>query len=195
MTDRLSAVLERLPDARLEVAYNSPLELLVTLLLAVQGTEARAASVAATLLTDFQDVAELARADVSELADAIGALPLANRKAATLKRVAELLIEQHRGSVPDRYETLLTLPGVGPKTAGVVAGELGDFTRFPIERHAERVLARLGFQPDDVERRTPAAQRYATALRLTSHGRNCCTARQPGCARCELATICPSGEA
>lgn len=195
MTQDVDAALARLAQAvapRLEVAYSTPFGLLTTLLLAVQASEARAATVAPELLSKYPDPAALASADENAITAIIKSLPLSNRKASTLRQLSEVIVRCHGGEVPTAFAALLTLPGVGPKTAGIVAGEAGDSSTFPIERHAVRVINRLGFDEDELAEQIPKSDRYSTALRLTLHGRHCCTAQRPRCSRCPLEPVCPS---
>jgi len=186
------AQLERAVAPTLEVKYTTPFELLVALLLAVQATEERAGPLAETLVARYPNPQALARADVNEIEQMIRTLPLASRKSAGLSHLAQVLVDCNRGEVPRSFVSLMALPGVGPKTAGIVAGELGDKTTFPVERHAARVITRLGFEPESFEHLVSPGARYATALRLTIHGRHCCKAKRPMCALCGLASVCPS---
>lgn len=180
------------PVAVLELPHDSPYGLLVSLVIAIQATEARAAVVAPKFLARYVDVKTLSTASVNDVAVALAGLPLANRKAATLVAVAARIVEEFDGNVPTNARQLENLPGIGPKTAAVIAGEYGDPTAFPAERHLLRVAARLHYEPARLFAETRPIDRYQLALRLTLHGRHCCTQRRPSCSSCMLQSTCPS---
>lgn len=200
---RAREVLERLerqmPEAHIQLRYESPLELLVAVMLSAQCTDQRVNQVTPALFARFRDAAAYASASVKELESYIRTCGLYRSKARNLIAAARALTERYGGEVPTRRAELESLPGVGRKTAGVVCIHLGGDDAFPVDTHIRRLAGRLGLSrhtnPDKVELDLQALlppERWAKGHQLLIwHGRRTCTARGPACERCVVSALCP----
>jgi endonuclease-3 len=200
---RALAVLDRLgqamPEARIELDYASPLQLVIAVILSAQCTDKRVNMVTPEVFRRYPDARTLAAADTAELEGLIRSCGFFRAKARALKAVAAALVERHRGEVPTSRAELAALPGVGPKTAGVVAVHVGGEPAFPVDTHVKRLSRRLGFtrheDPDRIEADLQALvppQRWALGHQLLVwHGRRTCFARSPACDRCVVRDLCP----
>lgn len=200
---RAAIVLARLaaamPEAKIELDYRTPLELLVAVILSAQCTDRRVNRVTPQLFADFPDPAAYGRSTPEKIASYINSLGLFRNKAKSLVRLGQALEERHGSQVPINRPALADLPGVGPKTAGVVSMHLGGDQAFPVDTHVLRLSARLGFsrhrQPDKVEKDLqklwPAADWFMAHQLLIWHGRRVCHARAPECHRCVGFDLCP----
>lgn len=194
--DRLDA---HMPNARIELTYRSPMELLVAVILSAQCTDKRVNVVTPALFARYPDPAAYARADLAELESMIKTCGLYRSKAKNIIAAAKALVEQHGGQVPALRSQLEALPGVGRKTAGVVCIHLGGDAAFPVDTHILRLSKRLGFStqahPDKVEldlQKLLPPERWAKGHQLLIwHGRRTCYARSPTCDRCVVADLCP----
>lgn len=189
-----------MPDARIELTSSTPLELLVAVLLAAQTTDRRVNLVTPALFRDFPTAAHYARATQQQLEEYIKTVGLFRNKAKSLVRLGQALVERHAGVVPTSRAALAELPGVGPKTAGVVSIHLGGDEAFPVDTHVLRLSGRMHFSrakdPNDVEadlqRLVPRTWWFQGHQLLVWHGRRVCHARSPECHRCVVAELCPS---
>jgi len=200
---RALAVLDRLgqamPEARIELDYATPLQLVIAVILSAQCTDKRVNMVTPEIFRRYPDARTLAAADTAELEGLIRTCGFFRAKARALKAVAAALVERHRGEVPTSRAELAALPGVGPKTAGVVAVHVGGEPAFPVDTHVKRLSRRLGFtrqeDPDRIEADLQALvppQRWALGHQLLVwHGRRTCFARSPACDRCVVRDLCP----
>jgi len=200
---RAVEVLDRLgramPDAHIELDHRSAYELLVAVILAAQCTDKRVNLVTPQLFARFPDARALAAARRPELERLIRSCGFFRAKARALKGMAEALVADHGGQVPSARAELATLPGVGNKTAGVVAVHVGGDPAFPVDTHVRRLSRRLGFtrnlDPDRIEEDLQALvpeERWATGHQLLVwHGRRTCFARKPACDRCVVGDLCP----
>lgn len=200
---RAAAVFDALhaamPDARIELDHQTPLELLVAVILSAQCTDARVNTVTPKLFADHRTAADYARRTPLEIEGYIASLGLFRNKAKALVAMGQQLQDQHGGVVPTTRDALAELPGVGLKTAGVVAMHLGGTPAFPVDTHVGRLSRRLGFtkaeDPDDVEadlqRLVPVERWFLGHQLLVWHGRRVCFARSPACERCPVADLCP----
>jgi endonuclease III len=194
--DRLEA---HMPNAKIELDYRTPLELLVAVILSAQCTDKRVNVVTPSLFARYPDAASYAGADLPELESMIKTCGLYRSKAKNIIAAAGALVEQHGGQVPVLRSELETLPGVGRKTAGVVSIHLGGDPAFPVDTHVKRLSKRLGFStqsdPDKVEldmQKVLPPERWAQGHQLLIwHGRRTCFARSPACDRCVVAELCP----
>ena len=201
---RAKVVRERLaeeyPEALCELDHTSPFELLAATILSAQCTDARVNLVTPTLFARYPTPEALASADPSELEEIIRSTGFYQNKARSLLGMADALVERFDGEVPTALEDLVTLPGVGRKTANLVRWVAFDLPGLPVDTHVGRLARRLGLtteeDPVKVEHElnalVPAAERGRFSLRLILHGRRVCDARKPRCGACELADICPS---
>ena len=204
MTERERArkVLDRLeeamPDARIELDFGTDLELLVSVILSAQCTDARVNQATPGLFAAFPDAAAYAGAPPEALWPHVRSLGLFRNKAKAIVASARVIEAEHGGRVPRTREALEALPGVGRKTAGVVLVHLGAGHAFPVDTHVGRVSRRLGFtretDPDRVEERMSALfppERWGRAHQLfVWHGRRICHARKPDCEGCVLRRRC-----
>lgn len=200
---RANAVLDRLdaemPEARIQLDYRTPMELLVAVILSAQCTDERVNKVTPALFRRYRTVRAFAEADPGELESLIRTCGLFRAKAKAISSAAQAILERHGGDVPTTRAELEALPGVGRKTAGVVAIHLGGDYAFPVDTHIRRIAHRMGFtrhvDPDKVELDLKALvdrDKWARGHQLLIwHGRRTCTARAPACERCPVAALCP----
>ena len=188
-----------MPEAHIELDSSSPLELLVAVVLAAQTTDRRVNQVTPALFRDFPSAAHYARATQAQVEEYIKTVGLFRNKAKSLIKLGQALVVGHAGQVPTSRAALAALPGVGPKTAGVVSMHLGGDEAFPVDTHVLRLSGRLGFSrktdPDEVEeelqRLVPREGWFKGHQLLVWHGRRVCHARSPECHRCVVAELCP----
>ncbi len=182
--------------------HTDPFQLLVATILSAQTTDERVNKTTPALFTRFPDPESLAVADLGEVEEIIRSTGFFRSKARSLVGMAAALVDRFGGQVPTAMSDLVTLPGVGRKTANVVRSVDFGLPGLPVDTHVQRLSHRLGLteesDPVKVEmvlnRMVPAAQRGTFSLRLILHGRATCTARSPHCAVCILADFCPSAD-
>jgi len=196
-------VLERLdeamPDAHIELDYRTPLQLVTAVILAAQCTDKRVNLVTPELFRRYPDARSLAGADTAALEKLIHSCGFFRAKAKALKGMAAAVAEQHGGEVPTARAELAALPGVGPKTAGVVTVHLGGEPAFPVDTHVKRLSRRLGFTrqedpsriEEDLQALVPREMWGKGHQLLVWHGRRTCFARSPACERCVVRDLCP----
>jgi endonuclease III len=186
--------------------HESPFELLAATILSAQCTDVRVNMVTPALFAAYPDPAALAHADPEKVEEIIRTTGFFRAKARNLIGMAGALEEQFGSEVPTGLEDLVTVPGVGRKTANVVRSVAFGLPGLPVDTHVLRLSGRLGLieglapaarrDPVRVEHElnalVPEAERGAFSLRLILHGRSTCTARRPACERCVLADFCPS---
>jgi endonuclease-3 len=188
------------PDAHCELDFTSPLELLVATILSAQTTDKRVNMVTPTLFARYTTAAEYAAADREELEKIIQSTGFYHAKANSLLGLGQALCDRFGGEVPRRLADLVTLPGVGRKTANVVLGNAFDVPGITVDTHFGRLARRFGWtaslEPEKVEAEvaTLIPRRDWTILshRLIWHGRRICHSRRPACGACALARLCPS---
>lgn len=196
--DRMLA--EVYPDAHCELDFATPLELLVATILSAQSTDRRVNSVTPALFARYPDAAAYASADRDELEALIRPTGFFRAKAGSLIGLGQALCERFDGEVPGRLADLVTLPGVGRKTANVVLGNAFGVPGITVDTHLGRLARRFGWtvetDPEKVEAELMALipKRDWTMMshRVIFHGRRCCHARKPACGACALARVCPS---
>jgi endonuclease-3 len=194
IVDRLAA---QHPNADTELRYRNPYELLVATILSAQCTDARVNAVTPALFARYPDAATLARAEPAALEPQIQSTGFFRMKARSLAGMARALVERHGGEVPADMAALVTLPGVGRKTANVVLGHALGVPGFPVDRHVLRVANRIGLvRSEDAEvveaalcRALPPARWTQASDTLILHGRRICKPK-PLCDRCAVRTLC-----
>jgi endonuclease-3 len=204
---RAPLIFERLrrayPDAHCELDHRGPYQLLVATILSAQCTDKRVNLVTPALFERYPDAESLAVADPRELEGLIKPTGFFRSKAKSLVGMAGGLLDRFGGSVPPRMDDLVTLPGVGRKTANVILGTAFDIpVGVVVDTHVGRVSRRLGLtrhsDPVKVERVLmklfPRKNWTLLSHLLIFHGRRVCVARRPRCAECVLNDICPSSE-
>jgi endonuclease III len=198
VTARLKA---EYPDARTELDWSNPLELLVATILSAQTTDVQVNRVTESLFTKYRTAEDYADSDPEELEEDIHPTGFYRNKARSLRGMANALVEEHAGEVPRTMSELLTLPGVGRKTANVVLGNaFGTNEGIVVDTHVRRVSGRLGLtessDPVKIEQElmevVPEEDRTIFSHLLILHGRRTCKARKPDCPNCILNDICPS---
>jgi endonuclease III len=191
------------PDAHCELDHASPYQLLVATILSAQCTDKRVNLVTPALFQRFPNAEQLAMADPREVEELIKPTGFFRNKTKSLVGMAGGLLDRFGGSVPDRMEDLVTLPGVGRKTANVLLGTAFDKPAgVVVDTHVGRVSRRLGLtrlaDPVKVEsvlmKLFPRKNWTLLSHLLIFHGRRVCVARRPRCAECVLNDLCPSSE-
>lgn len=190
---------QSMPEARIALHFESDIQLLVSVILSAQCTDARVNLVTPALFAVFPDAARYAGAQPEQLWPFIRSCGLFRNKSKAIVGAMQAIQNRHQGRVPRTRQELEALPGVGRKTAGVVLLHLGAGHAFPVDTHVARVSRRLGFtrerDPDRVEQdlmRLLPTRRWGNAHQLLVwHGRRVCRARRPACQRCTLRVLCP----
>lgn len=195
------ALAERYPDAVIELDFTSPLELLVATILSAQSTDVRVNQVTPLLFATYPDAAAYAAADRAELEEIVRPTGFFRAKSQSLIGLGQALVERFGGQVPARMEDLVTLPGVGRKTANVVLGNAFGVPGLPVDTHVLRVTKRLGLIDDNADPVAVEAELCAMipkrdwtmfSHRVIIHGRRTCHARRPACGACPVARLCPA---
>ncbi len=188
------------PDARCELDYDGPFQLLVATVLSAQCTDVRVNQVTPSLFARYPDAEAMASASREELEDLIRSTGFFRSKSTSLLALSRDVVERFDGTVPGRLGDLVTLRGVGRKTANVVLGTAFDIPGITVDTHMGRLSRRLGLTVND----DPVAVEKDLAMlierrewtfwshRIIFHGRRRCTARKPDCGGCEIARLCPS---
>jgi endonuclease-3 len=204
--DRSSEILSRLKDIYgapiCELTHESAFQLLSATILSAQCTDARVNLVTPALFAEFPTAQKMAAADVARVEELVRSTGFYATKAKNLIGMARNVMEQFNGEVPSAIEDLVTLPGVGRKTANVLRSVVFDLPGLPVDTHVGRLSRRLGLTKEE----DPVKVEYELnamfdpkdwggfSLRLILHGRRVCDAKKPKCDVCELADICPSSE-
>lgn len=188
-----------MPDPETELHYTDPFSLLVAVILSAQCTDARVNTITPALLAAYPDATAMAAATPGDILPYIKSITYPNNKSKLLWGMASKLVSDFDGIVPDNPDNLMTLPGVGRKTANVMLAVMFGQAAMPVDTHVYRVSRRLGLVPE-------AATVRATERRLTQHipadklsrahhwlilhGRYVCKAQRPACDSCELTDVC-----
>jgi endonuclease-3 len=188
------------PDAHCELDFTTPLELAVATILSAQCTDRRVNEVTPALFARYRTAADYAAADRAELEELIRPTGFFRNKTSSLIGLGAALVERYDGQVPGRLADLVTLPGIGRKTANVVLGDAFGVPGITVDTHFGRLARRFGWtaeeDPVKVEHEVGALvpKREWTLLshRMIFHGRRVCHARKPACGACGLARWCPS---
>jgi endonuclease-3 len=198
---RINRELARIyPDARIELNFTSPLELLVATILSAQTTDHGVNQVTPVLFGRYRVAADYAGADQAELEKLIQPTGYFRSKARTLISLGRALCDRFGGKVPDTMDELVTLPGVGRKTASVVLGNAFGKPAITVDTHFARLARRFGWtaqtDPDKIEQDVaallPRSEWTAASHRVIWHARRVCHARRPACGACGIARLCPS---
>ncbi|PRZ08249.1 DNA-(apurinic or apyrimidinic site) lyase /endonuclease III [Isoptericola sp. CG 20/1183] len=188
------------PEARAELDFTTPLELLIATVLSAQTTDVRVNATTPTLFARYPDAAALAGADPAEMEEILRPLGFYRAKTRAVMGLGRALVERYDGEVPARLQDLVTLPGVGRKTANVVLGNAFGVPGITVDTHFGRLARRLGFtteeDPVKVEHAVgaifPKKDWTMLSHHLVWHGRRICHARRPACGACPVARWCPS---
>lgn len=189
------------PDAETELHYTNPFELIVAVVLSAQCTDKRVNMVTPSLFKKYPDAKSLSKASVEEVFAIIRSISYPNNKAKHLVGLGQMLIEKYNGEVPSHVEDLVLLPGVGRKTANVVASVVFNQPKMAVDTHVFRVSARLGLTSKattplatekQLVKNIPEELIHIAHHWLILHGRYVCTAKNPKCHNCELQQVCKS---
>lgn len=201
---RIVPIIERLvaehPEATIALRFENELELLVSVMLSAQTTDANVNRVTPHLFRKYRRPEDYLAVPLEELERDIFATGFFRQKARSLRGTMKMLLEEYGGRVPRRLEELIRLPGVARKTANVVAAELGDPQGIVVDTHVRRLSQRLGLtrQEDpvkierDLQRLVPRPHWGLFPHLLIWHGRRVCVARAPRCADCAVNGLCPA---
>jgi endonuclease-3 len=188
------------PEIYCELNFANPLQLVIATVLSAQCTDKRVNLVTARLFKKYKNVRAYAKAPIEEIEEIIYPTGFYHAKARHIKGLAEKVITEFGGEVPSTIEELITLPGVGRKTANVVLGHAFDTPGITVDTHFGRLSRRFGWtqsqDPVKVEHEVgkliPQAEWTNLSQRMIWHGRRVCHSRKPACGACTLAKICPS---
>jgi endonuclease-3 len=188
------------PVAVCELTHETPFQLLAATILSAQCTDARVNMTTPALFAAYPNAQAMAGADISHVEQLVKSTGFYASKAKNLIGMANAVMTRFGGEVPTAIEDLVTLPGVGRKTANVVRSVVFDLPGLPVDTHVLRLSKRLGLtreeDPVKVEHQLnallPPKEWGEFSLRLILHGRRVCDARKPKCGECRLALICPS---
>jgi endonuclease-3 len=202
--ERISEIIERLarahPDATIALRFRDPVELLVSVMLSAQTTDVTVNRVTERLFRKYRRPEDYLAVPIEELEADIRPTGTFRQKAKNLRGAMRMLIEEYDGVVPERLDDLVRLPGVGRKTANVVAAERGATQGIVVDTHVRRLSQRLGLTRNgdpvkierDLMRIVPRPDWARFPHLLIWHGRRVCDARRPRCEECVLTDLCPS---
>ncbi|MCX6428144.1 MAG: endonuclease III [Actinobacteria bacterium] len=188
------------PEVRCELDFATPLQLLIATVLSAQCTDKRVNQVTPALFKRYKNVKAFAQADLHEIEELVHSTGFFRAKARNIKGLAMKIQSDFAGEVPSTLEELITLPGVGRKTANVVLGHAFDIPGITVDTHFGRLSRRFGWssQKDPVKVESevgeliPEKEWTNLSQRMIWHGRRVCHSRKPACGACTLATLCPS---
>ena len=188
------------PNVRCELNYKTPFQLLVATVLSAQCTDKRVNQTTPALFRKYPNPVKMAQADVKDIQRLVKSTGFYRAKAKNIKSLSSKIITEFDGNVPDDLESLITLPGVGRKTANVVLGHAFGIPGITVDTHFGRLSRRFGWskQNDPVKVEFEVAELIARkewtnlSQRMIWHGRRVCHSRKPACGACSLAKLCPS---
>jgi endonuclease-3 len=188
------------PNVRCELDFNNPFQLLVATVLSAQCTDKRVNQTTPALFKKYKSIKKMASADVDDIEMLVKSTGFFRAKAKNIKSLSEKIMNDFDGQVPDRLEDLITLPGVGRKTANVVLGHAFNTPGITVDTHFGRLSRRFGWSksndPVKVEFEVgdliPQKEWTNLSQRLIWHGRRVCHSRKPACGACSLSKLCPS---
>jgi endonuclease-3 len=188
------------PEIRCELDFKNPLELIVATVLSAQCTDKRVNTITPALFKKYKTAKAYAGADIHQLEEMVFQTGFYRAKARHIKGIGIKLLEDFNGEVPSTLEELITLPGVGRKTANVVLGHAFDIPGITVDTHFGRLSRRFGWtkemDPVKVERIVgeliPQKEWTNLSQRMIWHGRRICHSRKPACGACPVAKMCPS---
>jgi endonuclease-3 len=190
------------PDAECALDHRNAFELLAATILSAQCTDARVNMVTPDLFARYPTPEDLAVADPGDVAELVRSTGFYQNKTKSLIGMANALVDRFDGEVPGEMEQLVTIPGVGRKTANVVRSVALGLPGLPVDTHVGRLARRLGLTTEtdpvkvelELNPMVPADERGDFSMRLILHGRSVCIARRPRCGECVLADFCPSAQ-
>ena len=190
-----------MPEVTTELEFGSVFQLLVAVILSAQCTDKRVNQITPELFRNYPDAASMAAAEPDEIYEYVKSVSYPNAKAKHLVEMARMLMSEHGGEVPEDFDQLLRLPGVGRKTANVMQAVAFGRSAMAVDTHVYRVSHRLGLVPrtantpykveQELMKNVPAEDVPRAHHWLLLHGRYVCTSRSLHCAKCGLADVCP----
>jgi endonuclease-3 len=188
------------PNVRCELDFNNPFQLLVATVLSAQCTDKRVNQTTPALFKKYRSIKKMASADIDDIEKLVKSTGFFRAKAKNIKSLSEKIMNDFDGHVPERLEDLITLPGVGRKTANVVLGHAFNTPGITVDTHFGRLSRRFGWSksndPVKVEFEVgdliPQKEWTNLSQRLIWHGRRVCHSRKPACGACSLSKLCPS---
>ena len=188
------------PNVRCELDYSNAFELLVATVLSAQCTDKRVNQTTPALFKKYKNVKKMASADRKDIERLIKSTGFFRAKAKNIKGLSEKILTEFNGEVPNNLEDLITLPGVGRKTANVVLGHAFNIPGITVDTHFGRLSRRFGWSKEnnpvkvefEVAGLIPEKEWTNLSQRMIWHGRRVCHSRKPACGACSLAKLCPS---
>jgi endonuclease-3 len=188
------------PNIRCELDFKNPFQLLVATVLSAQCTDKRVNQTTPALFKKYKSIRKMAKADLGDIERLVKSTGFFRAKAKNIKLLSEKIMNDFDGQVPERLEDLITLPGVGRKTANVVLGHAFNTPGITVDTHFGRLSRRFGWSksndPVKVEFEVgyliPQKEWTNLSQRLIWHGRRVCHSRKPACGACSLSKLCPS---
>ena len=203
--DRILNVIEILEatygGTRIALKSANPFQLLVSVILSAQCTDVRVNQVTPVLFERFPDIRSMSEAPIEELEELIRSTGFFRNKAKNIKAASRIIVERFKGELPRTMEEMVTIPGVGRKTANIVLyNAYGVIAGIAVDTHVKRLAKRLGMTLEDnpikIERdlmaRVPKKDWGEITYVLINHGRQICKARKPNCRECPVRSVCPS---
>ncbi len=199
--EKIFSVLKKeYPDVKSALNYSNPLQLLISTILSAQCTDERVNIVTKTLFKKYKKPQDFISIKPEELEKDIFSTGFYRQKAKSIRQCCQALIDEYNGKVPSDFEALIKLPGVGRKTASVVAGNAFGIPAIAVDTHVKRLSNLLGFidspDPEKIEFKLkellPEKDWVESSHLLAEHGRNICIARKPKCLKCAIGNYCPS---
>ena len=199
ITPLLNYLEEMFPSARCELFYSKDYELVIAVMLSAQTTDKSVNAITPILFSKYPSLEDLNNAPLIEIEEILKPIGLYKNKAKNLKGIVKDLMERFNGNVPSNKDELMTLPGVGNKTAGVIRAEIFQIPDLPVDTHILRISKRLNIakkedEPIDVERKLkkliPEERWIKSHHQLIHFGRYFCTARNPQCENCKISDMC-----
>ena len=190
---------EHSPNAETELLYDNPFQLLVAVILSAQCTDKRVNSTTPSIFEQFPDAESMSKANFEQLFPIIRSISYPNNKTKHLIGMAQMLMQKFNAKVPMTLEELITLPGVGRKTANVITSVIDAQPNMAVDTHVFRVSARVGLTTNaktplatekQLIKNIPKQYVYKAHHWLILHGRYTCTARSPKCSNCGLSSVC-----
>ena len=207
MSNRVQAILDLLDEHytreyKCYLNYETPWQLLMAVIMSAQCTDARVNIVTATLFKKYDTLEKLAAADLAQLEEEIHSTGFYRTKAKNMISCAKTLVEKYGGEVPKDMDALLSLAGVGRKTANVIRGNIYHEPSIVVDTHVKRISRKLGLteeeDPEKIEyelmKILPKDHWILYNIQIITLGRSICTARKPACGECFLRELCPSAE-
>mgnify|MGYP000924772831 FL=1 len=186
------------PDAKCGLVFNTPLQLLISTILSAQATDKSVNKVTEGLYMQYPDLDSLLTLSHEEIAQKIKQIGLYKNKSKNIYNMLRVLKNKYKGEVPKNMDDLMSLPGVGRKTASVVLAEAFNIPAFPVDTHVFRVTRRIGIAKentadkvsDEMMKKLPKYKWHLMHHLLITHGRTICTAKSPKCKICNVNEIC-----